>query len=271
VIVISIGKKRYKGIYLWSDMTLRLFKKLSSISIPERYSSFVVADGDVDLSYKPSIDHYIEEISKVTDEDLNVVFPVFYKKVVQTLTDIPESVINELSIDRIEEMFEYYFKPFVITLLYSTPFVYFMGRYKLFEPEYLEYFRLGWHKYYLPEKVVMNGVEIPLAKEPIVTYSEATDQLKNMMKIGEGDADKLALVMAIYCRRKGEEYSEKKALERKELFMDVTMDRVWSVFFYIVRRQKLSSSNTRLFSDLPKGIRERVGQVRSLKQLDIVL
>jgi hypothetical protein len=188
---------------------------------------------------------------------------------VECLTDIPFTKIRQLTDEQIEYVYNNYLKPFVLTLIYHVPVTYFMGQIMEFEPDPVKRIRIGLQTFYLPEVVNIMGQDIPLAKEPIITYTEASDIFRGM-KISKDDVNRLNMFMSIYCRKKGEKYNEQKALERQDLFMRVPMSVVWSVFFYTVQRLINSLASIRLFGRLPKSIREVVDQVRDYKNMAVV-
>lgn len=261
MITIKINNKRYKGIYLWKDITLQRFCDLAAIPMPEGYEGYILADGKFSVD---TIDQYVQAVSNITEEQINITFPRYYRKVIACLTNIPEKIIWMLPDDKVNDLYEYYFKPFVASLLYHTPVIHFMGQVVAYEPEKIKKVRIGLRTFRLPETVNIFDQEVPLAKEPIITYTEASDLFRGM-KISKDDVKRLALFMAIYCRKKREKYDERKALERQNLFMKVRMSVVWSVFFYTVRRLQDYTMTIRLFGRLPKSIREVVQEVRAYK------
>ena len=263
MIKIHIDKKTYKGIYSWQDMTLQKFTELASIPMPEGYESFILADGKFGVD---NIDHYIEAVSHITDEQVNGDFPQYYRKVIECLTNIPYKKIQLMDRDDMSFMYECYFKPFVVSLLYHAPVINFMGQIKEYEPDQIGSFRIGLRRFYLPESVTIMDQVIPLAKEPAITYTEASDIFRGM-KVSKDDVKRLALFMAIYCRKKGEEYSEERTVKRESLFMKAPMSVVWSVFFYTARRLSDSTMIILLFGRLPKQIREVKEKVTTYQSL----
>lgn len=262
MITVTIGKKKYKGIYSWEEMSLAKFTELAAIPIPAGYEAYVVADGNFTSD---KLDKYIDEISKISDEQLQIEFPAYYRKVITCLTDIPESV--KIPTDKVYELYDWHFKAFVVTLIYHVPVISFFGELKEYTPDRLtNHFVLEGNKYYLPESVMILDDVIPLRKESALTYSEANDLFRGM-KIGPSDVNRLGLFMAIYCRLKGEEYKEEIALERKDLMSQAPMSIVWAVFFCIVTRLQGSLSQIRLFGKLPKTMEENVSEARTFKSL----
>ena len=261
MITIKIGKKKHRIIYSWELMTLQDFCNLASIPIPSGYESFIKADG----SFTPeTIDKYIEDMAAITDEQMNVEFPAYYRKVITCLTDIPES--TPLTKEQIDNIY-FYIKPFVVALIYHVPVVNFYGSLKEYSPDRLKNsFEIAGETYYLPESVQILDELIPLAKEQMITYCEAGDLFKGM-RISREDVNRLALFMSIYCRKKGEEYTEALALERKDLMLQAPMSIVWAVFFCIVTRLKGSTETIRLFGKYPRTMEENVSEARAYKSM----
>lgn len=256
MIKITINGKKYKGVYSWDDLSLSKFCEVAAIPMPEGYESYILADG----KFTPDkVDEYVEAVSQITEDQLKA-FPVYYRKVISCLTNIPDSL--EIPTERVEELYEYYLKPFIVSLLYHVPVINYFGQIKQYEPVKCRSFNIGLQTFRLPDTVRILDQDIPLANESILTYSEASDIFRGM-KISKDDVNRLALFMAIYCRKKGEAYDEKKVLERKDLFMKAPMSVVWSVFFCTIRRLPDYSMITLLYGSLPKSIREVVHQAQA--------
>jgi len=263
MITIRVGKKKYKGVYNWNDISLRQFCDLAAIEIPASYEAYILADGKFDHERKDSIDQYLDAVLKLTDTDINEVFPGYFRKVIRVLSSIPDKVLtNEI----VNDIYDSYFKPFVLSLIYHTPVIHFMGQIKAYEPDSITKFKIGIKTFYVPETVNIMGQDIPLANEPVISYSEASDIFRGM-KVSKDDVNRLALFMAIYCRAKRERYNESNVLKRKELFMKAPMSVVWQVFFYTSRRLSESRQTILLFGGLGKQIHEVVNQARTYRSL----
>jgi hypothetical protein len=264
MIRITINGKKYSGVYSWNDMTLSRFCDLASIPVPEGYKEFVLADGKFNEDNQATIDSYVEVAMKIKESELDKEFPAYYRKVINCLTDVPEKV--HIPDDKVTDLYEYYLKPFVISIIYHTPFIHFYGQLKNYRPDVIRSFEVDGNKFYLPEVVNILGQSIPLANESIITFTEASDMFRGM-KLGKDDMHKLALFMAIYCRKKGEEYDEKKVIERKDLFMSSPMSVVWSVFFCIMKRLPDYMTITLLFGALPKTTKDSVSEAWTLRNM----
>jgi hypothetical protein len=263
MIKIKIGKNYYRGVYRWDDITLSAFCKLASIPMPEGYEKYIVADGMDDESF-------LEVILSLSDNQIQESFPAYYRQVIKCLSNIPQHKIDILPAEEVNYLYEFYFKPFVLSLVYNAPVEYFAGQIKPYEPMSFPSFWIGWNKFYVPKTVNILGHEFALYEEPIITYSEAFDIFKGM-KIAREDAERLALFMAIYCRKKGEKYNQKKAIERQGVFMKAPMSVVWMVFFCIVRQLPDSSMITQLFGSLPNRMEKTVQRMKDLKDSAVVV
>jgi len=84
MIEIEIGKKKFKGVYRWEDITLQKFCDLSAIPIPDGYEAFILADGKFSVD---ELDQYVEAVSKITEQQIKEDFPVYYRKVIKCLCD----------------------------------------------------------------------------------------------------------------------------------------------------------------------------------------
>lgn len=263
---INIGKKKYKGYYNWEDIPLYKFIELAEIPIPDAYRTYILTDGKFSVD---NIDQYIAATAEITEKQIEEEFPEYYRKVINCLTNIPLKVIHTLTLDQVSQIYEYYLKPFVVTLIYHAPVIQYFNTIKDYEPPVINKFRIGLNTYYLPETVNIMDQEIPLAKEPIISYTEAADVFKTI-RFTQHDIRRLALFMAIYCRKKGEAYDQYKALRRQELFMRLPMSVVWGVFFCTAKQLPDFMLIILLFGELPKSIREKAEQAREYKNMVVV-
>jgi hypothetical protein len=90
-------------------------------------------------------------------------------------------------------------------------------------------------QYYLPVSLMYGGNEIPLSKEKIRTFAEASDIDIALNEWAEKGIEGLAQVCAVYLRKEGEDHSDELVLERTEKFKELPMSVVWEVFFCIMQ------------------------------------
>lgn len=272
MITITLNQKKYKSCYSWKDVTLERYCRLASIPMPEGYEAFILADTKFSID---NIQQYIDEVAKLTEEQISL-FPAYYRKVIGVMTNIPDSV--ELSYGEINDLYDYHFKPFVLSLLYYRPVIHFMGTIQDYTPDRINKLRIGRHVFRLPgsvrigipnEKTGEAFQDIPLFNEPIITYSEAMDVVGGT-RITRNEVKRLSMFMSIYCRKwYDRSYSEKRSIRRQDLFMRAPMSVVWSVFFYTVMRLPDCRLIFRLFSKLPKPASEVVEAARTFRALGI--
>jgi hypothetical protein len=101
MIKITIGRKHFKGIYRWDEMSLRKFCELSAIPLPEGYEAYVLADGKYDHERRDTVEHYINIVSGLTDKQISEDFPAYYRKVWNCLTNVPGELIQNGSNEEI--------------------------------------------------------------------------------------------------------------------------------------------------------------------------
>jgi hypothetical protein len=260
---ITVEKKKYKGVYNWDDITIQKFYELASIPMPEGYDKFLLADSKFTLD---KMDEYVKEIITITDKQIHEDFPIYYRQVVRCLTDIPEGIVNKFNPQKLNDLYEYYFKPFVLSILYNTPLIHYMGQIKDWQPENIKSFRLKNQKFYLPRTVKVLDQDVPLKEESILSYTEATDIFRGM-RLTPDELKRMAMFMAIYCRKKNELYSEENVLQRTELFMNCPMSIFWTVFFYTIRRLPDYSTIILLFGKLPKTAEQIVSEARTYQNM----
>jgi hypothetical protein len=269
VISIEAGGKKYRGPYLWKDISLGQYIALAGVKIPEKYQQFVVTNSKFDSSKQETVDNYLAELEGFTDQELTVEFPAFYKKVIATLTDIPPYLLRKMSAEKATEIYDNFFRPFLLSQIYNTPVVSLFAKIKDYEPPFTRRIRLRGKYFYFPETVQIQEEDQPLAKEPILTFAEACDLFKNSGGFSRNEIPSLVFLLAIYCRPRGEEYSEEKMLSRIELFKTASMDATWSLFFYTCRRLHGSANFTRLFSSLPKTIKAQRNGITTISGTDL--
>lgn len=253
-------RRRFKGVYRWEDITLARFCNLAAIPIPEAYEAFVTADAKYE-----TVDQFIADVSKITAEQ-RAGFPAYYRKVVLCLTNIPKRILDRVGDDEIRDLYYSYFRPFVLSLIYHAPVISFLGEIQSYTPPSIKRIRVGWQLFRLPQSINLQGDIIPLAKEPVMSYLEASDVFKDM-RVSRDDVRRLALFMAIYCRKWYDKYSDDLVLRRQTLFMKAPMSAVWSVFFYTVRRLPGSIRAIRLFGGLQKTAEETIQAAQTFRSM----
>ena len=206
----------------WSDLTIRDVKKIMKIKIPDKL---------MDLYNSKTPKEYQKKYSKFLLDDF-LKFAEFYGEMILMLTDITDVKYMQWH-DR-QTIYETHLRDFVIEMLLPMP---------NYQPKGIKFFEYNKVKYFLPKELKLLGEVIPGYDEKAMTFIEgcaltsATEGLKN------GGVDKLPYFIAVYCRPEGEEYNEKKSIDRAKDFENLTMDIAWEVFFCIIELLKGSAKN----------------------------
>ena len=231
----KIRGKVYQACSEWKDLTLEKFIELSQIEIPPKLERLWTASAQLDVDGKKAKlaakAEYEATNDDMTERDLIKVFPEYYGKILNLLTDIPLDVIELLHGDVRTEMFDSTLRAFVLSLIYSHPIVIKNTDVEMYTPEPIEKFELGGEEYHFPKSLKLYDEIIPMADEKTITFAEAADIDLAIRELRSDGVIRFPLFMGIYCRKEGEVYSEKTALERAEKFKKADMSIVWALFF----------------------------------------
>jgi len=202
--VVNIKGKEYNFVQSWDSVTLAEVKKVSEIKIPEdllKEYKELIKDG-----YEGSFD-----FDKYVD---------YYRAVMNVLTDIPNIDIPDREVI---DFYHAYLFLFVLDIIIREPATY--------QPKEIESFKINGETYNVPKKENIAGIDVEARNLKIVQYREASDLLKGF--IDGSPYEMLALFVACYCLKEGEEFSEELILSRYKDFYSLPMSTVWDVFFYI--------------------------------------
>ena len=254
----------YQACSEWGDITLEKFIELSTIEIPKKLERLWLASTNLDVDGKKkkaaAKAEYESANLDMTERDLIKVFPEYYGKVLELLTDIPPEVVNELHSDVRTEMFDGTLRAFVLSLIYSHPIVIKDTDVEMYTPPEIEKFKLDGQEYNFPKSLKLYGDVIPMANEKIITFAEAADIDLAIRELRSDGVVRFPLFMGIYCRKEGDVYNEKVALERAELFKKASMSTVWALFFCI--EQLIANSQ----NYIRKSLRSHVQKIRDQTQ-----
>jgi hypothetical protein len=232
MIKITIDEKEYFAPQDWSEMTLGKFIELCNIPIPDKLRNLWVAsalDPPDDEAYKKADD-------EIGTEETFKIFPDYFGKVMGCLTDIPQDIIDRTDGPLRAEFFNAHLRHFIYSSFARYPVHIVNGKLEMYDPPYKTSFVLNDVVYYLPRDLKVYGESIPLGRERAITFTEASDIEVALRNMAEGAAERLPMFVAIYCRPEETEYSEEGTLAREKLFMDLSMEEVWRVFFCIYRQ-----------------------------------
>ena len=244
MIGIDIRGKEYQACSEWKDLTLEKFIELSEVEIPEKLERLWVASAGLNTDGKKEKKKALIEYEKagevLTEADIVKHFPTYYGKVMEVLTDISQWTISRTSGEDRTLFFEGHLRAFVLSLVYSAPVVMKGGKVEIYQPPEVTSFKLAEEEYFFPKSMKLFGDFIPMSEEKVISFTEAADIDLAISELRNNGVGRLPIFMGIYCRKEGEEYDETVALKRAEMFKEVDMSMVWSLFFYTVQLTAIS-------------------------------
>lgn len=227
----------------WSDLTIE--KGVALYEIASRFPDNVKRLYGYYLETQTDeIVQQMREIEEsISDEQRIKILPSLYGEVMQLLTDIESSIINQLLPIQRTNFYQKYLAKFVIGILHFPVD---------FSIKKIENFELHGEVYYLPNTHKFNigniSIEQPLSECSTIEFTEAADLELAAKQLKGGRIEILPNIIAILCRQKGEAYDERIALERAKLFMqELTMDVAWEVFFCLVERFNTLKKRSQIF------------------------
>ena len=213
MIRLTADKKKYVVCHFWEDITLSQLIEAGRIPIPDNVTNFYLGKN---------------ELATIDPELIN-----YYSEIITCFSSIPKSLLLNTEPDIIYNFVDIYLSHIVYTLVYNTPVVYKEGKYVIYSPPEITEFMIGKDKYYFPKTKQILGQPVLMADEQIISFVEACDLDLSINTITSDKLINLSLLMSIYCRRFREVYNQESVLNRAELFKQVTMDKVFALFFCI--------------------------------------
>jgi len=262
MVTVKIDGKRYDSVDRWSDLTLGKFIELSQIELPKKLKELYYLSTKLNNQDPKELEaakvEYDKFAESITRTDLVRHFPAYYGKVMELLTDIPASVIKNVHADLRSSFFDKYLRIFVLSMIYDFPVDNVGDEIQLYQPPDLDKIVIDKEEYLFPKTLRIGDQDILMGKEPIVSFTEASDIDLAIQSLLEDGVKSLPLIVSIYCRKEGEEYDQDTALERQGLFLKAKMDEVWSLFFCIGVHTAKFLINSGIYS---RGVLEVLKQV----------
>lgn len=224
---IDIQGEQFTLYTTWDNVTLERFQRLCALKIPEKYEEFVKA------CFSDKEEDYEKITTEITMQEWLQTFPAYFGEVIAVLSDIPYPVINRMHRAIREQLYENYFYPFTMSVIAGDPYCFKDGKIVKIPRFGTKSFDFEGEIFFFPKSLFFNEYEIPLYKESILTFSEASDIEIAITEWGEKGIEAVAQMMAIYCRKEGEQYNQENILERIPKFRRLPMPIVWEVFFCI--------------------------------------
>jgi hypothetical protein len=164
--------------------------------------------------------------SSVTDRITNE----WIDRAISALINVPQEVVNNIPMSQKIDVIMDYFWPLCGDLLrgftaetYNRP-----------------YFYLKYEKLYLPRPRKVFNEQLYFTDEKTIVYSEIADLIT-----GDNYLANMDKIMCILCRRKNEPYSEELVFKRQAEMLNIPMDIVWQVFFWLAETGLLFVSTSR--------------------------
>lgn len=260
----SIGTHKFEVISEWSEMTLRQFIELSTMEIPKKLESIYSINpllSSPDKKERAEAEKKWMELSiSITSEEELKIFPAYYGQVIKCLSNISDECLDLLQRQERFNIFTNVLMQFVQSAMFAKPIQMNGDNFEYYEPPEVKSFKIGTDEYFFPKSVDINGSEYLMGEEPIVSFAEASDMEVSIKELEKNGIAGLPLFMAIYCRKQFEKYDETVVLSRQEIFKEVTMDIVWSLFFYTGKLIQESMINLGLFLNHIQGEAKRKHQ-----------
>lgn len=101
-----------------------------------------------------------------------------------------------------------------------------------FHPQMIASFEHNGMTYYLPESLTINDDTILAHAAPAKRYAEATNLLTLYNDLAQDGINFMpAFVASVVVEQRGEGWNEQQVADRAKAFKQLTMDKVWEVFF----------------------------------------
>lgn len=209
--MIEINDKQYH-IKDWDTLTISEAEKLTKIKLPEKLKEL----------YTAGTGEKFAEIQKTITVEQEIGFGDYSGKVLKIMSDIPDELIKYMQYHERNDIYEYHCRDIIFSLMLPMP---------IFEPKKIESFEFEGETYLLPKSLKIFDKFLPGHSEKSLTFVEGQALFKAYAETQ--DKGNLRMLIAVYCRPEGEEYDEKKAIERSEKFGELPMSVAWEVFFCI--------------------------------------
>jgi hypothetical protein len=186
-------KQPFKAIAEWSDITLEQAMKIRQIDLSG-------VESRLDLFERPELVNELWKKFTTLDDVQSVSYP-----------------------ERVHHAWVLWV-PFIRDLQSEYPHT--------FHPQMIAEFEHNGIKYLLPESLTINDDTILAHAAPAKRYAEATNLLTLYNDLAQDGINFMpAFVAAVVVEQRGEEWNEQQVADRAKAFKQLTMDKVWEVFF----------------------------------------
>lgn len=240
MLYVEVHKQKGQLITEWSEMSLSQGISLYKVAdkLPPKVKKMY---GLLISEQTPEVQKEILELREsITHKEARKKLPQIYGEIIKIMTTLPEVVVDRLTADERSQLYNKCLVRFVIGVLY-LPYDY--------KVRFCEYIEHKGEKWYFPEAREVLGTRKEFDKMTAIEFSDLSDLELAAKELEGGVFERMANIISILCRPKGEKYDEQTCLERaEEVFLDLPMNEVWEVFFYTVERLALSKTYTQLYT-----------------------
>ena len=209
--MIKINDKIYH-VKDWDTLTIEEAQRLSELELPEKLKKLYAAINE---------DKYYEIVREITPQD-EIDFGKYSGEVLRIMSDIPDELIDYMQYYYRNDLYEYYCRDKIISLMSDIPH---------YEPKEIESFSFEGVKYMMPKGLKVFDRYLPCHSERSLTFVEGQALFRAYMNTK--NTGNLGMLVAVYCRPTGENYNEKKSIERSAYLKKLPMHIAWEVFFCI--------------------------------------
>lgn len=222
MIKVTIDEKDYQIKNFWDEITLRKAQELINIPIPDSLKEIYEA-----LLIDDKLKTYHKKQKALAPEQQIKEHPLFFGKTITLLSDIPDEVMEYVDPESRIEIYFNHIEQNYLDIFFGTPNDY--------KPENIKQFEFKNETFYFPETLKIFDKFIPQYKENALPFTEAADIMIKIGRLKDFGIEAMSEIIAIYCRKKNEQYNEQLVIERSEGFRDLPMNIVWEVFFCIIK------------------------------------
>ena len=227
MIVLKLNGTTYKAVSDWSDMTISQAAALLSIRMPDTLKDIYTQYRNPGNLSPEENKKRIEELEvSMSFEDQHKNLPMYFSHVIEALSDIPGDILKKTDINSIKVLYHTYMKQFVEGVHFYP-----LG----YQYHDISSFDFRGETYYLPVNREIFAEAVPMVDVTALEFCESADLMIHVSTLStQREFSRVANIIAILCRPKGEEYNETVSLERAKDFLELPMDLCWNVFFSLI-------------------------------------
>jgi len=216
--ILEINKKDYHYKQSWTQLTLLDVSKIDAIEIPDDLLNALkmLCKDKLDKDFAFDFDKYTP----------------YYRRVASVFTKAP---LNEVPDVELNQFFSTELLGFLLDIKCRIPATFTLP------DKRPDFFELKGEKYIFPTQEIVANNAILGRNLNIMQFKEASDLIINWQN--GSNYESLALMVAVYCLKEGEEFSEELVLKRYQQFYELPMSVVLTVFFYIYKYSVMSVSD----------------------------